>query len=248
MARRTVLLTGAAGRIGAPFARFAAGRYDLRLADRRVPPESAGTTSDATWIALDVADLDACRQACAGIDTIVHLAADPSPEADFYGSLLDNNVKGAFNVFEAAAEAGCRRVVYASSAQAVAGYPVETQVHPDMPVRPRNLYGASKCFGEALAACFAAQRGLSCIAVRIGHYHETPPDASWTARDVSAYLSVRDCHQLLLRCIEAPDTIPFAVVHGVSNNRFPLLNLSSTRALLGYAPEDDGFAFLALHG
>ena len=248
MARRTVLLTGAAGRIGAPFARFAASRYDLRLADRRVPPESAGTTSDAAWIALDVADLDACRQACVGIDTIVHLAADPSPEADFYGSLLDNNVKGAFNVFEAAAEAGCRRVVYASSAQAVAGYPVETQVHPDMPVRPRNLYGASKCFGEALAACFAAQRGLSCIAVRIGHYHETPPDASWTARDVSAYLSVRDCHQLLLRCIEAPDTIPFAVVHGVSNNRFPLLNLSSTRALLGYAPEDDGFAFLALHG
>lgn len=247
MMKRTVLLTGAAGRIGAPFARFAAGRYDLRLADRRVPAGAVGA-SDAAWVELDVADLEACRRACAGIDTVVHLAADPSPEADFYGSLLDNNIKGAFNVFEAAAGAGCRRVVFASSAQAVAGYPVETQVHAEMPARPRNLYGASKCFGEALAACYAAQRGLSCIAVRIGHYNETPPDASWTARDVSAYLSMRDCHQLLLRCIEAPDSIPFAVVHGVSNNRFPLLDLSSTRTLLGYVPEDDGFAFLSPHG
>ena len=52
----------------------------------------------------------------------MHLAADPSPGADFYGSLLDRNVKSTYNAFHAARESGCQRVVYASSVNAVLGY------------------------------------------------------------------------------------------------------------------------------
>jgi hypothetical protein len=51
----------------------------------------ASDAAEQERIVLDVADLNAVRGACAGIDPVVHLAADPSPEADFYGSLLDNN-------------------------------------------------------------------------------------------------------------------------------------------------------------
>lgn len=58
---------------------------------------------------MDIADLEACRRTCNGIDTVVHLAADPGPIADFYGSLLDATIKGAFNILRAAADAGCRR-------------------------------------------------------------------------------------------------------------------------------------------
>jgi nucleoside-diphosphate-sugar epimerase len=179
--------------------------------------------------------------ACAGIDTVVHLAADPSPEADFAGSLLPNNVLGVYNVFRAAADAGCRRVVYASSLHAIAGYPIEAVVGPDAPVRPLNMYGVSKCFGEATARCFAEVEGLSCIAVRIGAY-----EAPWIRDDpslgtLSGFISARDMNQLLVRCIETPD-IPFAIVHGISDNRIKRVSLTETVAVLGYQPQDDGFA------
>ena len=64
---------------------------------------------------IDLTDFDAVLDACDGIDTIVHLGADPSPEADFDGSLLDNNIRATYNVFEAAARSGCERVIVASS-------------------------------------------------------------------------------------------------------------------------------------
>jgi nucleoside-diphosphate-sugar epimerase len=109
-------------------------------------------------------------------------------------------------------------------------------------VRPINLYGVSKCFGEAVAAYFALAEGLSSIVVRIGAYDDGSADnwlrAAPNVRELAAYVSARDLHQLLVRCIEAPD-IKFAIVHGLSENRFKRLDLSSTREILDYAPQDD---------
>lgn len=239
---RRVLVTGAAGRIGSAFWRETGGQYRFRLADREPGPLAEATRAGHEVVALDVADPAACRAACDGIDTVVHLAADPSPEADFYRSLLDNNVKGTYNVFRAAADRGCRRVVFASSVHAVVGYPVEVPVRPEWPVRPLNMYGVSKCFGEAVAACFAGA-GLSSIAVRIGAY-----DGPWvregpTPDNLTAYLSHRDLNHLLVRCIETPG-IGFAIVHAISDNRRKRVDITSTRELLGYAPQDDGFRLL----
>jgi len=171
----------------------------------------------------------------------VHLAADPSPEADFYGSLLENNIKGTYNIFRAAADQGCRRVVFASSVHAVVGYPPDISIPTGASVRPMNMYGVSKCFGEAVAACFAHDGALSTIAIRIGAY-----DADWlrpspTRETMSAFLSHRDMNQMLRRCVDV-DGVRFAIVHAISNNRIKRLDLSSTREQLGYAPEDDAFA------
>ena len=237
---RRVLLTGAAGRIGTGFFRDAGGRYRFRLADRTAEPLAEAAAQGHEVLALDVADLGACRAACADMDTVVHLAADPSPGADFYGSLLENNVKGTYNVFRAAADAGCRRVVFASSVHAVAGYPGDVQVHERSPVNPANMYGVTKCFGEAVAACFA-HAGLSAIAVRIGAYHAPGRGAGPLLDYPDAYVSERDLNQLLVRAIEVPD-VRFAVVYGLSDNRFKRADLTATRELLGYEPQDDGFA------
>lgn len=238
--RRTVLLTGAAGRIGSAFFEHGRERYRFRVAVRDTTRVPSGA-NDHDIVKLDVADLAACQEACRGVDTVVHLAADPSPAADFYGSLLDNNVKGTYNIFRAAKDQGCRRVVYASSVNAVIGYPPAVSVRPDHPVFPTNVYGVTKCFGEALGIYFAETEGLPTIAVRIGAY-----EAPWVAEDPSPdtlamFVSRRDLNQLLERCVEAPD-IAFAIVHGVSNNRTTRLDLTTTRELVGYAPVDDGFA------
>lgn len=238
-----VLLTGAAGRIGTAFWTGAADRYQFRLADRRTDALSEAVGKHDV-IALDVADLAACRVACMDIETVVHLAADPSPAADFYGSLLDNNIKGVFNIFRAAKDAGCRRVVFASSVHAVVGFPVDVPVAADAPVRPLNMYGVSKCFGEAVAAYFANAEGLSAIAIRIGDYNGNHLRRHPSLEAFTAYISRRDMNHLLERCIETPD-VPFAIVHGLSNNRFKRMDITSTRAVLNYDPQDDAFSEFA---
>jgi hypothetical protein len=76
--------------------------------------------------------------------------------------------------------------------------------------------------------------------IRIGTF-----DPQWGARKPSAaglsrIISERDICQLLVRCVETPD-IPFAIVHGLSDNHIKRLDIESTRVLVGYAPQDDGF-------
>jgi nucleoside-diphosphate-sugar epimerase len=248
------LLTGAAGGIGHAFFRSARERYRFRLADRvaiaaeTVQEREAGEEGDQEdheVVQLDLVELGACERACEQIDTVVHLAADANPGAPFYESLLDNNIKATYNVFRAAKNQGCRRVIFASSAWVMGGYARDVQLAPDAPLRPVNLYGVSKCFGEAVAAYFAQAEGLSSIVVRVGAYDDGGAQnwlrAAPTARELATYVSARDLHQLLVRCIEAP-AIEFAIVHGLSENRFKRLDLTSTRDLLGYAPQDDAFA------
>jgi nucleoside-diphosphate-sugar epimerase len=204
--------------------------------------DTPGDGHEVVW--LDVADAAACAAACAGIDTVVHLAADPEPEAEWEDSLLANNIQGVVNVFRAAHGAGCRRVVFASSVHAVGGLLNEAAIPDNAAPRPTNLYGASKAFGEAIAATYSAQ-GLSGIAIRIGAY-----DAPWFREEgdavaALAYVSPRDLNDLLVRCIET-EGIPYAVVAGISDNARKRFDLEHTRSLVGYLPQDDGFVVLGL--
>ena len=245
-----ILITGAGGGVATAFRQAMGDRYALRLAERDISLLNDLQPGDEV-ISFNIADLDACRAACANIDTVLHLAADPSPDADFCGSLMDNNILGTFNIFRAAKDARppaenaprCRRVVFASSAQAVEGYPLDYQIRPDDAPKPKNLYGASKAFGEGIAAYFAHQEGLSALSVRIANFTTLSPGDRLSARDMSAFLSHRDAADLLERCIRV-EGVQYAVVHGVSNNRYTRLSLEETRRLLGYAPQDDAFSLL----
>ncbi len=237
---RTVLITGAAGRIGSVFHQSVSDRYRLRLVDRQVA--ALDDSGPHEVIEANLADLAVCQRLCQDMDTIVHLAGDPSPAADFYDSLLDNNIKAVYNIFRAAKDQGCRRVIFASSIQTIEGYPLDVQARPDMPVKPMNLYAAAKGFGELMGHYFAYAEGLSCIAVRVGAYggnrEHTPENID--SRTLSAYVSPRDLCHLFVQCIEAPD-VQFAVVQAVSDNRFKRMDITSTRATVGYAPQDDAF-------
>jgi nucleoside-diphosphate-sugar epimerase len=139
-------------------------------------------------------------------------------------------------------EHGCRRLVFASSIHAVNAYPLDYQVHPDDPVRPGDLYGVTKCFGEALCAYYASREGLSCIAIRIGAFGtpEAVQDSS-DSRQLTLWVSHRDLSQLLHRCIQAEDEVRFLIVQGVSDNQLKRMDISNAREVLGYAPEDNAF-------
>ena len=232
-----VLITGAAGRIGSFLTHHLAHRYEFVLTDIVPPTDLRGHH----FVEADIADVEAMRAACQGIDTVVHLAADPNMEAS-WDNLLPRNIIGLYNVFQAAHEAGCRRVIFASSVNAVFGYPAEVQVHTAMPVRPLNLYGATKCWGEAVACFYADQRGVSAICLRFGWVQSRD---SPLLRPNHPYLDItltyHDLAKLVVASVDAPDALRFGVFHGVSNNRWKRLDISDARDRLGYEPEDDAF-------
>jgi dTDP-4-dehydrorhamnose reductase len=143
---------------------------------------------------------------------------------------------GAYNAFNAAKEAGCRRLVFASSIDVVMGYYRRPEVAWDAPVYPTNMYGATKCWGEALGRVYSDQHGLSCICVRL-----TSPTFSqsgdWDAEDLMSTTSPRDCAQLFGCCVDAAD-VGFAIVNGISRHRYPRLDLAISSRVVGYEPQD----------
>lgn len=238
-----VLVTGAAGIIGTAFWKRRHGEFSLRLADLHT---DGLAEAPCPSMQLDVSDHAACLAACMDIDVVLHLAGVPHASADFDAQLLQPNIIGTHNIFRAAQAQGVKRVVFASSAQAIEGYPLDVQVHEHMPARAANMYGASKAFGEGVASAFAHQHGMTAIAVRIANVARFAPGQQHSARDIAAFISERDVVQLLARCIAADVPAGYHVVHGVSDNRYKRLSIDATRRRVGYAPQDDGFSLLGL--
>lgn len=104
------------------------------------------------------------------------------------------------------------------------------------------MIGVTKCFGEALCRYMAEKEGVPSIAIRIGAFQPLSEARKKEALHMmDGWLSERDGVQLLERCIDAPDDLKFAIVHGLSRNTFNRMDIESTRALLGYTPQDNLF-------
>jgi NAD(P)-dependent dehydrogenase (short-subunit alcohol dehydrogenase family) len=235
--KRSVLVTGAAGNIGSYFAEHSHETYTLRLMIQD-PADRVKIEKFGAVVTGDLDDLERLKEFCRDIDTVVHLAADPGPSST-WDSLLPNNIVGTYNMMVAAKAAGCRRVIYASSIHAVSGYPPDVQVKTSEPVNPGDLYGVTKCFGEALGRYMAEQEGLSVIALRIGSFQSRESALRESGVGIlDAWVSRRDLTQLIQRSIDAEE-IRWAVFHGLSNNRFKRLDISDARTLVGYDPQDD---------
>jgi uronate dehydrogenase len=233
---RTVLITGAAGNIGGKLAAHyrQTGQYDLRLLDR------AG--GDGV-IAADLAAWDEgwARQ-FRGVDTVIHLAADPRGQCS-WAEVMGPNVMGTQHVLRAAREAKVRRVIFASSVQVMMGYrfrpdPVLTTELPPAPLSP---YGITKLMGEFIGKAFAEETGISFIAFRIGYFQrgENQPGAqmglgTWGQ---TMWLSNRDLIEGMTKAVEA-ENVPYAVLNLESDNPGMRWDISHTRRTIGYAPRD----------
>ena len=120
----------------------------------------------------DVRDTDSVAAAMAGIEVVLHLAA----QSTVMGAVEDpaynfaTNVAGTFNVLEAAAQCGVRRVVLASSRE-VYGDPIVLPVDEGHPLLPINSYGASKVACEALCRAFARERGIDTAILRLANVY-----------------------------------------------------------------------------
>jgi uronate dehydrogenase len=228
----TILITGAAGRIGTFLrSRLAAPGRVLRLVDVTPLAEPLGPGEEGET--ASVTDLAAMTAACAGVDAVIHLGGIATESS--WERILDVNINGTYTIFEAARRSGVPRVVFASSNHAVGFTP-----RSDFPVRdfaypaPDTYYGASKAAGEAVAALYARRYGLDAICIRILSCFERPMGP----RMLGSWLSPDDAGRLFEACLTAPSP-GFRVIYGVSaNTRGGWVSLDGARAL-GYEPLDD---------
>lgn len=248
MAMKKVLVTGMSGQIGGIMRARLSDRYALSGLD--VKPVDGFEVQVA-----DLASLEAIQPAFEGVDTVVHLGADPSPRAS-WDSVLNNNLIATRNVYEAARVAGVKRVVFASSNHVVGYVPLKEEpykaiyegrlsdVRRPFPMldasvlRPDSYYGVSKAFGESLGSYFHDAHGISVICIRIG-WVMTPDDPGFHPAALSLWLSHRDTAELMTKCIDAPASVGFSIVHGMSNNTLRIWESEATEAVVGFVPQDN---------
>jgi uronate dehydrogenase len=168
-------------------------------------------------------------------DVVVHLAWNTKTENAFQHSFDPDNTAMTHRVYEAAAAAGVRRVIMASSVHAdrYASWEGPGTLAPDAVPWPDSPYGAGKVMMESLGRYYAAHRGLEVVCLRFGGMSpvdEWPDDPAlrptWLRHD--------DCVDVVRRAIEV-DEIParFAVLYAVSDGSEPVVDLTNP---IGWRP------------
>ncbi len=135
------LITGAGGNLGTKLRHYLSDEYELVLSslhprgDPSIQPADLSVW-DENWVAL-----------FAGVDVVIHLAANPSPQAA-WADLVSANVDMVLNVCEACVANDVGRLVFASSNHVMSGYQRKDVplLRSDTPPCPGNPYGATKLF------------------------------------------------------------------------------------------------------
>lgn len=231
----TILITGAAGRLGTELRRgLAPLARKLRLADVS-PVQNLQPNEEA--LTFDLADEAAVHAACEGVDAIVHFGGVPLERG--WEQILNANIRGSYHIYEGARKAGVKRVIYASSVHAIGYHRLEDHIDANAPHRPDGLYGLSKCFVEDLGRLYWDKFGIETVALRIFSSFPEPADR----RMMWSWLSFDDCIRLVSAALTAP-RVGFTVSFGMSDNAVkPVDNHLADH--LGYRPQDNTEPFRA---
>jgi UDP-glucose 4-epimerase len=174
LAGNRILITGGAGLIGSHIADQLAA---LEVAEIVVLDDftrgtlanlaTARANGNLTLVTGDIRDRATVAEVMSGIDVVFHEAAIRITQcAEDPRLAVDVLVNGAFNVFEAAIDAGVRRVVAASSASVYGQADLLPTPETQHPYHNDTVYGSAKAFNEGLLRSFHKTRGLDYVALR----------------------------------------------------------------------------------
>lgn len=251
MSTKTILITGMSGLIGRVVWKQLEGKHVL-VALNRHPIDGVRCYQ------ADISDFDAILPAFRGVDTVVHLAGamrgNPS-----WQEYMNTNIVGVYNTLEASRRAGVKRAIIASSGATVKGweevFPYKAIVEGkysevpstwqklshESPVRPTNIYGATKVWGEALGRVYSYAYDISVICLRIGVVNRE--DRPLETRQFSVWCSQRDIATMVEKCVEAPASLKFDIFYVVSNNKWNYRDLEHARQVVGFVPQDSAERF-----
>ncbi len=223
-----LLLTGAAGGLGQmlrqrllPFTQV------LRVSDR-VDLGPANPWEEV--VQCDLADKAAVQRMVSDVDAVVHFGG-VSLE-DRFEPILQSNIVGVFNLYEAVRKQGIKRIVFASSNHVTGFYKQSDKIDTDAPMRPDGLYGVSKCFGENLSRLYFDRYGIETVCLRIGSSFPLVKDR----RMLATYLSYDDLVELVRCALFAPN-VGHTVIFGASDNSVSWWD-NTKAAHLGFVPKD----------
>ena len=230
---KKLVLTGAAGRLGS-YLREPLTRMCDELVSTDIVDEIGTLYDGESYVKADLSSLEAMMEVIVGADMVVHFGAIGDEAA--WDDILQSNIVGAYNVWEAAYRHGVKRVVYASSVHAVGMHLKTDTIGLDAPHRPDTYYGLAKCFAEDLASLYWDKRGIESVCMRIFSCAQAN-----NARSIGTWLSYDDLIHLVERSIDSP-VVGFTVVYGLSNNDRAVVD-NSKAGHLGFRPKDNAEQF-----
>jgi nucleoside-diphosphate-sugar epimerase len=243
-----IAVTGASGMIGRRLCPELATSHEIARIDRR-----------GADFNLDIANFAALRPALDRCEAVIHLAAASATHSS-WEDVQHSNIVGTYNVFEAARQAGCKRVIFASSHHAIGMYyrgyrwnvpppgPDLKMLSTDLPPRPDSLYGVSKVFGEALGRYFCDAFGMQVACIRIASMNDVDKpvpsrswlpwrrDIEWEKRMSAKWFSHRDFARLVRAILER--NVEFSLIYAVGDNVGRVLDLTPGHDLYGFSPLD----------
>jgi uronate dehydrogenase len=232
---KRLLLTGAAGGLGKELrGRLRRHANVLRVSD--IAAMSAAEANEEV-VVCDLADAQDVHSLVAGCEAVVHLGG-VSVEGPFE-PILQANIVGVYNLYEAARKHGVRRIVFASSNHVTGFYRQDEVIDSRMPVRPDGYYGLSKAFGENLAQFYFDRYGVETVSIRIGSSFPEPKDR----RMLATWLSYDDLERVVVASLNAP-VVGHSVIYGMSDNLTTWWDNTPARHI-GYRPRDSSEPFRA---
>ncbi len=208
-----LLVTGGTGRLGQPVVEELCKDHELKVFVRHDAPVPA----NVKLVRGDCTNLGQVYSAMAGMDAVVHMAAIPNPLKDTPEVVFGQNTLGDFNITEAAADLGLKKLVYSGSASAL-GFSFRTRdflpeylpIDEEHPLRPQDAYGLSKWVGERILEAATRRTGLTTISLRVPTVLRRELDGEAIPRvmaagrtiGIGAYVDARDAAQAIRLALE----------------------------------------------
>lgn len=230
-----LLLTGAAGGLGRVLRpRLKAYCDTLRLSDI-ADLGSAAPGEELRPVRLE--DRAGVLSLLDGVNAVVHLGGVSTEQ--HFDLILQANIVGTYNLYEAARKHGVKRIVFASSNHVTGFYRQDEVIDTQAPMRPDGHYGISKAYGEHLAQFYFDRYGIETVSLRIGSSFPEPKDR----RMLATWMSYDDLERLVIASLTAP-VVGHSVIYGMSDNTTTWWDNTAARHI-GYRPQDSSETFRA---
>ena len=226
--KKKVLITGASGHLGGMLFKSLANLGYKNLEGTDLKKKNIG--KNQKFILGNLKNLKSIIKMTKGIYAIIHFGAIPIEDTQL--NILQNNIIGTYNLFEAARINKVKRIIFASSNHAIGFHRRTKKLNQHSNQRPDSHYGLSKAFGEELSRFYADKFNIKSMCIRIGSCLKVPEDR----RHISTWISYSDLTQLVDIGIRHK-SVHHEIVYGASKNKKSWWN-NSRAYQLGYRPKD----------